>query len=395
MKRKRWLRTWVCALVGSVLAVGCGEAGDGSVSEGEVGRSDLLESSSDFEGADDALHLGFEPLSVARGLELFTREKFRGNGRTCATCHAGISGTLNPEQIQRAFQQQPNGPIFRSIDSDDGVGSTFTRLLKDATVLVNIPLPPNVSIAGSSARQVVLARGIPSSMNTPALDPVLMLDGRQPNLPQQALSAVFAHAEPGRTPTPRELSDIATFERKALFNRPALARFAAGGPAPQLPPGRNDSERRGRFFMTDDAVTGFRCTHCHTGPMLNETSPGFQTITGVPAGSRFFNIAVSEFNRLGRPVLEYEFSNPGGSSVKIASSDPGRALITGNPADIGAFKILSVWGAKETAPYFHDNSAKTFEEMMEHYDQLGNLIGPAFDLSEQDKKDIIAYIKRL
>ena len=27
------------------------------------------------------------------------------------------------------------------------------------------------------------------------------------------------------------------------------------------------------------------------------------------------------------------------------------------------FKIPSLWGVKQTAPYFHDNSAKTLEEL--------------------------------
>ena len=67
--------------------------------------------------------------------------------------------------------------------------STLWRAL--AAVLVRIALPDNVSLAHDpSARSVVLRRGIPSTLNTPALDEVLMLDGRQPDLLAQARGAI-------------------------------------------------------------------------------------------------------------------------------------------------------------------------------------------------------------
>lgn len=120
---------------------------------------------------------------------------------------------------------------------------------------------------------------------------------------------------------------------------------------------------------------------------------GFRCRAGASAPAR--PDRVSELNALGRPVLTYEFRNADGTSVQLKSSDPGRALITGTPADIGSFKIPTVWGAKDSAPYFHDNSSKTLEAMMEHYDLLGNAFAPEFDLTEQQKADIIAYVKLL
>jgi hypothetical protein len=49
------------------------------------------------------------------------------------------------------------------------------RVLTDATLLVRVPLADNASLAADpSARSVVLRQGIPSTLNTPALDPVLM-----------------------------------------------------------------------------------------------------------------------------------------------------------------------------------------------------------------------------
>lgn len=105
----------------------------------------------------------------------------------------------------------------------------MTRMLNDATVLIRLPLPDNVSLAGNpTARSVVVRRGIPTTLNTPAFDPVLMVDGRQPDLITQARGAIADHAQPTREPTLKELKQIATFQRRPRFfsSFPLLARRA-------------------------------------------------------------------------------------------------------------------------------------------------------------------------
>jgi hypothetical protein len=72
-------------------------------------------------------------------------------------------------------------------------------------------LRPRVARWIPTARTVTLARGIPSVKNTPALDPVLMSDGRQENLLTQALGARpyrLATAHPRRVPTLSANQDI-------------------------------------------------------------------------------------------------------------------------------------------------------------------------------------------
>ncbi|MGQ0593656.1 MAG: hypothetical protein ACT4QB_13705 [Gammaproteobacteria bacterium] len=133
------------------------------------------------------------------GRRLFERETFGGNGRTCLTCHGRETGTVSPADAQERFLADPADPLFRGDGSDDGKGNGVTRMLADATVLMNIPLAPNVSLAHDpKARTVVLPRGIPTMLNTPALDPVLMYDGRQPDLLSQALGALVDHAQATR-----------------------------------------------------------------------------------------------------------------------------------------------------------------------------------------------------
>jgi cytochrome c peroxidase len=84
----------------------------------------------------------------------------------------------------------------------------------------------------------------------------------------------------------------------------------------------------------------------------------------------------------GNSVRPFVFRNADGTQTTVMSPDPGRALITGvidgDPnadgapffTSLNAFKIPTLWGIKNTAPYFHDNSAKTLEEVVDHYERL-------------------------
>ena len=111
---------------------------------------------------------------------------------------------------------------------------------------------------------------------------------------------------------------------------------------------------------------------------------------------------VSELNKLGNPVRHFIFTNPDGSETDVFSPDPGRALITGIANDFGtfdslnAFKIPILRGVRGTAPYFHDNSARTLEEVMDHYEQFFLIVSGGFlALTPQDKADIVAFMKLL
>ena len=58
------------------------------------------------------------------------------------------------------------------------------------------------------------------------------------------------------------------------------------------------------------------------------------------------------------------------------------------------FKTPSLWGIRHTAPYFHDNSAKSLEEVAEQYTFFfENFLG--ITLTKQDEADIVAFLKLL
>ena len=360
---------------------------------------------------------GSSVVSQPDGKRLFERETFGGNGRTCSTCHTSATGTISPMDAQKRFNGNARDPLFVHDGSDDGNGKGASRMLKDATVLVEIPLPSNVSLADDpTARSVVVRRGIPSTLNTPALDRVLMMDGRQPDLASQAASAIAGHAQAKRTPTDAEIRGIIDFEATddAFFSSPALREFAHGGAAPQLPQGHTAAEQRGRRFFEDVSdLQDFKhgaCAACHSGPMLNETNELLFAVGKVPVHTRFQSVRVSELNDAHNPMHEYVFTNPDGTTTRLMSPDPGRALITGIGKESGlfdnvnAFKIPTLWGVSRTAPYFHDNSARTLEDVVAHYNKFFEVAtdldgpgpkGPLVVLTQDDQADIVAYLKLL
>lgn len=334
---------------------------------------------------------------VRDGRFLFEKETFGGNGRTCQTCHGSETGTISPVEAQRRFAINRADPLFRHDGSDDGRGRGVQRMLTEATILVELPLPPNISLADDpGARTVTVRRGIPTTLNTPALDPVLMFDGREPNLAAQARNAIRNHAQATGPVSDADLASIAAFEQSdSFFSSPAVRDYARGGPAPSLPQGTSPSEKRGRVFFEDrfdpQNLKVGSCGICHSGPMLDRTSHAFP----LGAGVRFISVSVSEFNEARNPVRLFTVRNPDGSQVTIASPDPGRALITGDIRDFNAFKISPLRGIRRTAPYFHDNSARTLEDVAAHYEREFRRLDPTVILSAQEQADIVAYMKLL
>ena len=87
--------------------------------------------------------------------------------------------------------------------------------------------------------------------------------------------------------------------------------------------------------------------------------------------------------------------------------------MTGDPLDKGRFKPPSLRNIAVTAPYMHDGSIATLEEVLDHYARGGRLIesGPnagdgrnnpnksallnGFEMTEQEKQDLIAFLRAL
>jgi hypothetical protein len=358
---------------------------------------------------------------------LFDVETFGGNGRTCLTCHTMASGTITLEDVAQQFAADPDDPLFRHDGLDDGAEGVG-RILAHATIRVEIPLPSYVRLADNpDQRTIVVHRGVPTTMNAPALDGTgrvaLMLDLRDSNLRGQALGAIRAHAQNTIEPSDLQLEALAIFQRTdaRFFSSAALhSSTVNGGNPPPLPQGNNESERRGRLFFIDAEMTAGStagaCAMCHSGPNLNELSvAGAAAIPGTRnmAGRKFGTAHVAEVNANDNPTFTFLVDGPGGTRT-VVMADPGimltprgfsDQLIEFIPPDVhpaglaGFFKTPSLWGIARTAPYFHDNSAKTLREVVDHYAdesfRIQPFAGGTITLTEQDREDIVAFMKLL
>src|SRR5918994_573558 len=124
---------------------------------------------------------------------------------------AKLTGTLGLADVQQILYKADPDDRFLLHDAldDDGVGTT--RVQTHGTIRVTIPLPSWVTMADDpAATHVAVFRGIPSTRNTPALDPILNHDGRPVTVEQQALGAIRDHYQNTVEPTSAQLDAIAT-----------------------------------------------------------------------------------------------------------------------------------------------------------------------------------------
>jgi cytochrome c peroxidase len=281
------------------------------------------------------------------------------------------------------------------------------------------------------ATHVSVFRGIPSTRNTPALDPILNHDGRPDTVRHQALGAIHDHYQNTVEPTSAQLDAIAEFQRShpRFFSSDELKEFAAGGPPPELPSGITPAEQRGRRFLVDvpfapPSKDGI-CALCHSGPMLNRVSQAHSDFVGgrPRPGVRFLSTGVNIVNASSNPIRTWIINDGVNPVVTVQSPDVGLLLHptfvldpshppvpppTAVPRAFFAnqFKIPTLWGVKDTAPYFHDNGAKTLRDAVAHYQRFFNFteaqdpvgsrsLGGLITLTDSDVDDIVAYLQLL
>jgi cytochrome c peroxidase len=358
MRRGRWAALSVAALVSGLWLVPgrTGQAGLSARAEANVPRR----------------------VSYELGERLFRSETFEGNGRTCATCHDPRNEfTVSPELVQARYELDPSHPLFRAVDSEDGQGHDYTKLLEHALFRVTIPLHPNVVWEDHPERRsITVWRGAPSIANVALSGPYLQ-DGRAATLQAQALGAIDDHIEPGRRPLAKELDAIAAFESELYYPLRLRSIDDTSDPLPKDPgfsiPVQSPAAQRGRDSFE------LRCLRCHGGE-LGQT-PRAPT-------PQFTNVLVSDINALNLPLLRLAFHQPDGTVVVAFTPDPGRAAITGDLRDLNAFDTPSLRGIKHTAPYFHDNSAATLPDVIQHYNDVFQ-----FQMTQQEKDDLASFLE--
>lgn len=344
-----------------------------------------------------------------------------GNGRACATCHVpGDAFQLTPATVEARYQalqarrqKHPwaDDPLFRSIDANDGA-EDFTNLRTHALVKIPVKLPVDANgqklvwpVDDPTADTVMLWRSVPSTLNVGLTAPYQQ-DGSVATLPEQALGALKAHTQITRNPLPLFLDAVGEFQASQFSSRGVrdVARALEAGTTPADPdPALTPLEQGGKAIFT-----GF-CGVCHGGPTQTRALPFLASLQNImvskplpPPAAPF----ASGFMTSPLPPRNWAFRVAGAPAPVVRpSTDPGRALITGNIADLNQFDIPSLFGISKTAPYFHDNSAKTLEDVVQHYIAFFAFVrtqppppgapGPLPELKQEHAAPLIAYLKKI
>jgi cytochrome c peroxidase len=401
-----------------------------------------------------------------------------GNGRACADCHVpSESFQLSPAVVRarfeallarRAVNKNADDPLFRPVDADDfrergDAANDYSNLVENALVRVTLALPPNVRLIDPATcptpdpvacqptdeASVDLWRAVMPVNNVAITGPdqvapiwppapraaIMGTDPNGPNrqggyqhdarfgtLQEQARGALLAHAQVTVEPSGGMLDDLAAFQR-TLFSSPAVQAVADAiasgpGPFPDPDPELTELEQRGK------AVFNRACAQCHGG-VLHPSGSTPDAGIPRPIRARYHNIQTAcprpttdGFGpcppRLARNARLYRIALADGSYQFVTTSDPGRVLLTGQPADLGALDVTQLRGISRTAPYFHNNSAATLEQVLDHYDAFfrsvvrqfvppnlpaivssnGTIVDRGF-IAPEERPALLAYLRKL
>jgi cytochrome c peroxidase len=226
-----------------------------------------------------------------------------------------------------------------------------------------------------------LARRTPTLLNL-AWAPALFWDGRAETLEDQAMGPIasaaemnmklddmiarlnaiagyrplFARAYPGEAISQDTVAKaIATFERGIVSGQAPFDRWIAGDPQALSP-----AARRGFALFNGKA----RCGTCHTG---------------------------------------WRFTDDGFYDIGVNDDDIGRGkLLPMIPLTHYAFKTPTLRNVARRAPYLHDGSAQTLEDVIALYDRGGEVRRPSLSpeikplaLTSTEKKDLVAFMEAL
>ncbi|MEW6128293.1 MAG: cytochrome c peroxidase [Acidobacteriota bacterium] len=184
---------------------------------------------------------------------------------------------------------------------------------------------------------------------------------------------------------------IAAYERTLVSADSPFDRFQTGDFSAMT-----DAQKRGLLLFRAKA----RCNVCHR---ISDSYPFFSDQnfrnTGVAANHPQFE----RITRLAMEILNRKnpFADLPSLNQQAGSSELGRFSSTGNALDIGTFRTPSLRNIELTAPYFHDGSASTLEDVVRYYMKGGNDNSlrdwelQALDLSDDEVGDLIAFLKAL
>ncbi|MAQ16073.1 MAG: di-heme enzyme [Sandaracinus sp.] len=306
------------------------------------------------------------------GRHLFYDTAMSGNGSmSCASCH---------EQRLAFTDGLPKS-----------VGSTGETHPRSAMTLANVAYAPTLTWANPNLRDLEHQAQVPMFGELPV---ELGLAGREGEVLMRlrdnpVYEPLFRDAFPGDADPYTILNvtkALGAFQRTLISGDSAYDRYLAGDDA-----AISESAKRGAdLFFGEEA----ECFHCH--------------------GSFLFSASVDHANNV---FDQANFQNNGLYNIDGRGAYPpentGLYEHTGDFGDMGKFKPPSLRNIAVTAPYMHDGSIETLDEVLDHYARGGRLLteGPfvgdgalnpnkslfvnGFELTDERRADLLAFLESL
>ena len=298
---------------------------------------------------------------VELGRYLFYDTHLSGNGTmSCSSCHLQAL----------AFTDGLNVPIGSTGEAHVRNSQTLTNAAYNATYTWGNPVLTEVE------QQIVIPMfgEFPVEMGITNNEDVVLNRLADEALYQQLFATAFPDED-----EPINFHNVvlalSSFVRTLVSGNSAYDRFVYQGDRTAL----SESALRGMDLFLSEK---FECHHCHGG--FNFTLSTLHANTTFPERP-FFNTGLYNVDGLG--------AYPRGNT--------GIFEITGNPDDMGRFRPPTLRNIELTAPYMHDGSIATLEEVIQFYASGGqenpykSSLVPGFEITEQEQEDLINFLLSL
>jgi cytochrome c peroxidase len=259
----------------------------------------------------------------------------RDDATACATCHSEIWGMSDGLPVSVGVDGEgPTGP------GRDGPNKTT----RNAQTLWNAAFRSELFLDGRSP-----------SLEHQALEPLraereLALDPEAAAAKLRAIPAyvvLFQQAFPAEAEpvTPENLARaLASFQRTLVSDQAPYDQYVAGDEAALRP-----EWVEGMFLFAEGG-----CAGCHVPPLF-------------------------ESNRY---------------VSRLGGADPGRAVVTNDPADAGAIRVPTLRNARDSEPYFHDGSVLLLEDAVRVEAEISASRGEGRALSAEEIALVTKFINK-
>jgi cytochrome c peroxidase len=317
------------------------------------------------------------PMSVAKvelGRRLFYDKRLSGNQmQSCASCH----------RQERAFTDD----LAQSLGSTGEVHPRGSMSLANVAYLTVLTWghPYMFELEDQALVPMFGDEPVELGLSDNVEEELLARLAAEPVYPPLFAASFPDEAEPLSLQS--VLRALSAFERTLISGTSPFDRWQYGGDEDAI----SEAAKRGHDLFNSEKL---ECFHCHSG----------------------FNFQDSNEYE-GKPFVEVRFHNTGLYNIDGVGGYPapntGIHALTQKPEDMGKFRAPTLRNIAVTAPYMHDGSAPTLDDVLDHYAAAGRTLtsGPhagvgsdnpfksgflvGFELTAEERADLHAFFESL